>query len=356
MRLLKQHFVQLATIAGLAAAAALVAQSFSSSTKASVVARRQPAAAADEIKPYTETIPGTDVKFDMLPIPGGTFTMGSPAEESGRHDDEGPQHDVQVSPFWMGKCEVTWDEYDLFAFSMDIKKKKAAGINLDQQPESEKLADALTRPTPPYADETFGLGRRGQPVICITWHAAMEYCRWLSTKTGKSYRLPTEAEWEYACRAGSKSAYCFGDDPASLGDYAWYIETSLDKPQPVGKKKPNAWGLHDMHGNVAEWCLDIYDAKFYGTFSPGKEAINPFQLPDARKYPHVARGGAWDGDVADLRSGVRLASDREGSVQDPQRPQSIWWHTDATFVGFRIVRAVEETEQLRGLRSQVIED
>jgi formylglycine-generating enzyme required for sulfatase activity len=292
----------------------------------------------------------------MVAIQGGTFLMGSPPNEPNRNDDEGPQHPVQVEPFWMGKCEVTWDEYDLFAFSMDIKKKKALGIDLEKQPESEKLADALTRPTPPYADETFGLGRRGQPVICITWHAAMEYCGWLSTKTGKLYRLPTEAEWEYACRAGSTAAFSFGDDPAALESHAWYIETSLDKPQPVGKKKPNAWGLHDMHGNVAEWCLDIYSAKEYSKSPLDKASINPINLPDARKYPHVVRGGGWDGDVGDVRSAVRLASDKEWSVQDPQRPQSIWWHTDATFVGFRIVRALDEQEKLRGLKSQVIKD
>jgi formylglycine-generating enzyme required for sulfatase activity len=356
MRVFKQHLIQVSVIGSLVALAALVAHSLTNTTSALAMVGRYPFAVGDEFKPYTETIPATDVKFDMLPIPGGTFAMGSPAVEEGRNEDEGPQHDVQVSPFWMGKCEVTWDEYDLFAFSMDIKKKKAAGIDSEKQPESEKLADALTRPTPPYADETFGLGRRGQPVICITWHAAMEYCRWLSTKTGKAYRLPTEAEWEYACRAGSKSAFCFGDDPAALGDYAWYLETSLDKPQPVGKKKPNAWGLHDMHGNVAEWCLDIYDAKSYSDFPAGKKAINPIKMPDARKYPHVARGGAWDGEVADLRCAVRLASNREWSVQDPQRPQSIWWHTDATFVGFRVVRAVDEPENLRGLKSQVIKD
>ncbi len=351
MQLLRQHLVILSLLAVVALAALCI--DATSSAWASV---ESPQTKAADFKSYTETIPGTDVKIDLMPIPGGRFVMGSPESEPKRNDDEGPQHEVEVRPFWMGKCEVTWDEYDLFAFSMDIKKKKAAGVDLVKQTESEKLADAITRPTAPYADETFGLGRRGQPVICITWHAAMEYCHWLSTKTGKVYRLPTEAEWEYACRAGSKTAYSFGDDPAAIGDCAWYFENSMDKPQPVGKKKPNAWGLHDMHGNVAEWCLDIYDAKFYGTFKPGNPAIGPVLMPDARKYPHVARGGAWDDEAQDLRSAVRRASDKEWSVQDPQRPQSIWWHTDATFVGFRIVRAVEEQENLRGVKSQVVKD
>ena len=167
------------------------------------------------MKPYVETVPGTEVKFEMVPIPGGEFVMGSPADEAKRNADEGPQHPVKIAPFWMGKYEVTWDEYDQFAFSLDLKKKKRDGVDPASQPETEKKADAVTRPTPPYADETFGFGRKGQPVICVTHHAAMEYTRWLSAKTGKTYRLPTEAEWEYACRAGTKSAYSFGDDPGS---------------------------------------------------------------------------------------------------------------------------------------------
>ena len=216
------------------------------------------------MKPYVETIPGTDVKFEMLPIPGGTFTMGSPPSEAKRGEDEGPQHPVQIAPFWMGKYEVTWEEYDQFAFSLDLKKKARENVDLTKQPETEKKADAVTRPTPPYADETFGFGRNGQPAICITHHAAMEYCRWLSAKTGKIYRLPTEAEWEYACRAGTKTAYSWGDDPAKLGEYAWDVDNA-EKPQKVGKKKPNPWGLYDMHGNVAEWCLDHYRPDAYKT-------------------------------------------------------------------------------------------
>jgi formylglycine-generating enzyme required for sulfatase activity len=312
-----------------------------------------PAGKPADLIPYTETIPGTEIKFEMLPIPGGTFVMGSTAGEDKRNDDEGPQHEVRVAPFWMGKFEVTWDEYDLFAFSFDIKRKKEAGVDLTNQPQTEKLADAVTRPTPPYADETFGMGRKGQPVICITHHAAMEYCRWLSNKTGKVYRLPTEAEWEYACRAGTKTTYSFGDDAGKLGEYAWYVENT-EKPQVVGKKKPNPWGLFDMHGNVSEWCLDHYVKDFYKAFPLGKPAIQPVAMPDAKEYPYVARGGSWDDDPDRLRSAVRIASNPEWSVQDPQRPQSIWWHTDATFVGFRLVRAYKEQENLIGLKSQVV--
>jgi formylglycine-generating enzyme required for sulfatase activity len=322
-----------------------------------VTARAQEPApkAADQaaMTPYADTIPGTEIKFEMVPIKGGTFIMGSPDGEDKRSDDEGPQHEVAIRPFWMGKREVTWDEYDQFAFSYDLKRKKQAGVKPADQPANESMADAVTRPTPPYADETFGLGRKGQPVICITHHAAQEYCRWLSAKTGKTYRLPTEAEWEYACRAGTKTPYSFGNDPKALGEYGWCVENA-EKPQPVGKKKPNPWGLYDMHGNVSEWCLDHYQKDAYSKFPPGNPAPSPVILPTAKEYPYVARGGSWDDDPDRLRSAVRIPSSPEWSVQDPQRPQSIWWHTDATFVGFRIVRPLEEQENLRGFRSPVV--
>ena len=308
--------------------------------------------ATDKFEPYTEAIPGTNLKFALVPVPGGTFTIGSPKDEEKRSDDEGPQRTVEIKPFWMGKHEVTWDEYDEFAFSLDVKKKVREGVDLAKQAGSESSADAVSRPTPPYADPTFGLGRKGQPAICMTHHSAMEYCRWLSAKTGKAYRLPTEAEWEYAARAGSKTAYSF-EDPEKIGDYAWYVE-NCEKPQTVGRKKPNAFGLHDMHGNVAEWCLDHYLADRYTQFPADKPPVGPVVLPDEKEYSYVARGGSWDDDPELLRSAARRASNLEWSVQDPQRPQSIWWHTDATFVGFRVVRALDEQENLKGIKSAVV--
>ena len=311
---------------------------------------------AEEMKPYTETIPGTEVKFEMAAIPGGTFTMGSPPTEVGRNSDEGPQHQTTVGAFWMGKTEVTWDEYDLFAFSQDISRKKQQKIDISIQPQSEKTADAITRPTPPYADETFGYCREGCPVISVTHHAAMEYCRWLSTKTGKIYRLPTEAEWEYACRAGSNTAYFFGDDRSKLADYAWYTANSNASSHPVGKKKPNGCGLFDMYGNVAEWCLDRYDKDFYGAFREKTPALAPVLIPEAEEYPHVVRGGSWDDDAPRLRSAARRASHKDWNKRDPQIPQSIWWLTDATSVGFRIVRPLKEQENLVGIRSKVKTD
>jgi len=317
-----------------------------------------PAALAQEkppgLKPYVETIAGTDLKFEMLPIPGGSFTMGSPAGEAKRKGDEGPTFAATVGPFWMGKCEVTWDEFDEYAFSKDIKRKQREGVDPNKLPATERAADAVTRSTKPYADMTFGFGSRGNPAICMTHHSAMEYCRWLSAKTGKLYRLPTEAEWEFAARGGAATAYSFGDDASSLGEFAWYVENA-EKPMPVGKKKPNPYGLHDIHGNVMEWCLDQYRPDAYATFAKGgSSARGPVVLPSAKEYPYVARGGSWDDDADKLRSAAREASNPEWSVQDPQRPQSIWWHTDATNVGFRVVRPVEEQENLKGVRSLVV--
>src|SRR5206468_4233179 len=124
---------------------------------------------------YTEKVPGSEVKFDMVPIPGGTYWRGSPEGEKGRKADEGPQHPVAIRPFWMGKCEVTWDEFDAWW-------RGRPGSKDDVEPEKPKNADAVTRPTPAYADETFsegnGGGREGYPLICITHHTAMQYCRW----------------------------------------------------------------------------------------------------------------------------------------------------------------------------------
>jgi formylglycine-generating enzyme required for sulfatase activity len=300
-----------------------------------------------DMRPYGETIPGTNVKFEMMPVPGGEFIMGSPLAEAGRAPDEGPPHAVQIRPFWVGQFEVTWDEYDQFAFNDRLDE--------DREPQAAKpaTADAVTRPTPPYADESFGYGKGRMPAISMTHHAAMEYCRWLSEKTGKTYRLATEAEWEYACRAGAKTpaAYAFGDDVKKLGEYAWYADNSDAQPHPVGRKKPNAWGLYDMHGNVAEWVLDEYDKDFYATLQA--RALNPLRPPTEKRYPNVVRGGSWDDDGARLRSAARRASSGEWSKRDPQRPQSIWWHTEAIMVGFRIVRPLEEYDNLKGLRSKV---
>jgi formylglycine-generating enzyme required for sulfatase activity len=293
---------------------------------------------------YTETIPGSDVRFEMVGIPGGTFWMGSPPAEKGRADDEGPRHPVVIRPFWMGKTEVTWDEYNEFRDGGFVSNRTNA----------EALArdvDAVTRPTPPYPDETRGFGREGYPAIGISHHAAMEYCYWLSKTTGKTYRLPTEAEWEYACRAGTETAYFFGDDPKGLVRYAWFGENSDETTHPVGRKAANPWGLRDITGNASEWCLDRYLRDGYSRFSPDRPTTGPVLLPGAALDPHLARGGSWADRAEACRSAARRGSDPSWNRTDPDG--SIWWVWDADFVGFRVVRPVEEQEDLKGIRSRV---
>ena len=287
-----------------------------------------------EMKPYTTTILGTEVSFDMVPIPGGKFKMGSPENEKGRGADEGPQREVEIAPFWMEKCEVTWNEFQLFMYPEEEKK---ASVSKNLAPELNKLTDAVTHPTKPYVEMSFGMGTDGYPAISMTQHMANKYCQWLSAKTGHFYRLPTEAEWEYAARAGTTTAYFWGDDASQMGQYCWWEKNSDFKYQKVGKKKANPWGLHDILGNVAEWTLDQYDPEFYKK-APGANPWNKATKP----YPHVARGGAWDAEKPEmLRAAARRASSAEWKRQDPQLPKSIWFHTDAQFLGFRVVRPLK---------------
>jgi formylglycine-generating enzyme required for sulfatase activity len=269
-------------------------------------------APATEMNPYKAMIGATGVSFEMVPIPGGEFLMGTP---------ENGQFKMKVDPFWMGKYEVTWDEYRLFMFSNQAGEVKG----------KDALVDAVSRPTRPYVEMSFGMGINGYPAISMTQHAANKYAEWLSARTGQFYRLPTEAEWEYACRAGTTTAYSFGDDPKQLGQYAWYADNSNGKYEKVGTKKPNPWGLYDMHGNVMEWTLDQYKPKLTGT--PWVKATQP--------YPHVVRGGSWNDDAAQLRCGARVASDPSWKMQDPQLPKSIWYLTDAQWLGFRLVRPLK---------------
>jgi len=288
------------------------------------------------MKPYAELVEHTDAKIEMLPIRGGRFLMGSPEGEKGRYADEGPQHEVEISPFWMGKCEITWDAYEVWMSDLDILKRQILG---GAETPRDKLAEKfqITQPTKPYTDMTFGMGKRGYPAICMTQHSARVFCQWLSAKTGRYYRLPTEAEWEYACRAGTTTAYSFGDDAEQLGEHAWYLNNSEEKYQKVGLKKPNPWGLFDMHGNVAEWCLDQHTTDFYAKCQQQGVVKDPLAIP-LREYKRVVRGGSWDDGVRRTRSAARVASSIDWKQQDPQVPQSIWYFTDALFLGFRVVR------------------
>ncbi len=280
---------------------------------------------------YTESIPGTDVTFEMAYVPGGVFVLGSPDDEAGRDADEGPQRVVRLEPFWMGAREVTYDEFAIF-------RHRDRDSDTTASPGAAFSADAVARPSPPYEDPAHGMGGPAHPAVSVTQWGALHYARWLSDKTGHFYRLPTEAEWEYACRAGTTTAYAFGDDPAGLDDYAWYFGNSDEVFHPVGQKAPNAWGLYDLHGNVAEWTLDEYDAAFYASL-PADTARAPWARP-TRLHPRTVRGGAYDDDPEALRCAARLRSSAAWQRRDPQIPKSFWWNTDAPFVGFRLVRPV----------------
>lgn len=267
----------------------------------------------------------------MVPIKGGEFMMGSPEAEARRRPDEGPQHRVKISPFWMQQCEVTWNEYEPFMLNIEGADPKATTY-------ASNSWDAVSRPSKPYLDLSYGMGKAGYPAVGMTQHAANKYCQWLSAKTGHFYRLPTEAEWEYACRAGTTSAYSYGDNPAKLPDFGWFYDNSFSKYQKVGRKKPNPWGLYDMHGNVAEWCLDQYAPNFYGQQNDNL-SVNPWNKA-TQPYPHVVRGGSWWDDPEQLRSAAREKSDKSWKT-DPQLPPTLWYMDQAKFVGFRVVRPLK---------------
>jgi formylglycine-generating enzyme required for sulfatase activity len=270
---------------------------------------------------YSVAIPNSTVTYDMVPIPAGEFNMGAAAADTAAQSDEKPQRRVRLDAFWMQAHEVTWDEYRLFMFQTQTGRT----------PTKDGLVDAVAGPTRPYVEMSFGMGINGFPAISMTQHAANKYAEWLSARTGEFYRLPTEAEWEYACRAGS------GAEPGSaeLGKLAWYSDNSDGKYQLVATKQPNAWGLYDMLGNVMEWTLDQYGP--YAAAPNGSVLVNPI-VKVTQPYPHAVRGGSWNDAASSLRCSARVASDASWKQQDPQLPKSIWYMTDAQWLGFRLVR------------------
>ncbi len=299
-------------------------------------------------KNFTETLPG-GITFEMIYVPGGEFEMGSAATEEGHKPDEAPRHKVTIKPMWVAKTETSWDAFERWY-------KNEMLIIYPKDAPFPKTADALTRPTPPFVPEDYNHAHEGHPAICMSHHAAMMYCHWLRIVTKKGYRLPTEAEWEYACRAGSKGPFSCGDE-AKLVDIANYqanTEKDDERPRgtttPCGSKKPNAYGLHDMHGNVAEWVLDRYDAEFYKK-SP---ALQPVNKPGDEKWGHVIRGGSFKDTAEKLRSAARRVSDHTFMRNDPQSPRSIWWLTKRDEIGFRVVLPVEEQANLIGIKPMVV--
>jgi len=253
----------------------------------------------------------------MIGVAGGKFQLGStkaPAEP-----DESPVKEIEVDPFWMGEHEVTFSEWDQYFNDASIPQAK----NID----------GITRATPQYIDLTWGMGRDADhPVNSLSQQAAMMYCRWLYAQTGIFYRLPTEAEWEYACKAGA-------NDPArsSLDVLAYYESNSESRFHHVREKKANTWGFYDMLGNLSEWTLDQYDPQYYKVI----QARNPITTPGSR-YPRTLRGGSFRDPASQLRCSNRIPSDASWNNRDPQIPKSRWWLTDGMFVGFRVVRPVAQ--------------
>lgn len=276
---------------------------------------------------FTEQIPGSGVSFGMIAVPGGRFTMGSPEDEPLRDSDE-QLRQAEVDSFFIAEVEVTWNEYMEF-----YRQTASEGRSTDTEGARAKAAgvDAISGATPPYGkpDQNWGMGQR--PAISMSWHAAETYCRWLSKMTGRTYRLPTEAEWEYACRAGTTTPYFFPGDPAKfekkglfggradtavINTYVIYSGNSPSKTQEPSAVKANPWGIRNMSGNVAEFCSDIYE----GTTE------------------HVVRGGSFRDGAAGVRSAARdLTRTNEWLKTDPQMPKSIWWYSDCFHVGFRVV-------------------
>lgn len=299
---------------------------------------------------YTEKIPGTAVSFNMKPIPGGEFLMGSVRGMYFIEADEVPAIKVRVDSFWMAEIEVSWDEYLAFFNATSSQgRNEGAGEVPDQ---SNVEIDAISGPTPPWGAPDQGWGTGERPAITMTHHAATVYCRWLSQVTGKKYRLPTEAEWEYAARGGAEGTYFFDIDPdkyvregffrklfgvdtAIMNSYVIYEENSSMKTQEPDMVKPNPFGLKNMLGNVAEFCFDYYDPHIYRKY-PSGVISNPFGPRTGEE--HSIRGGSYNHSAKQVRIANRdHTRTTEWLFTDPQIPKSIWWYSDSKNVGFRVI-------------------
>ncbi len=274
---------------------------------------------------YEQTINNKNIIIKLLPIPAGKYLMGSPLTEKGRDMDEGPQTMINVDQFWMSATEITHDQFMAFRFEEK---------DLDSKP------DAISRPTAQYIDLTWGMGKEGGfPANSMQPFTALAYCKWLWKKTGIFYRLPTEAEWEYAANAGKKAIYGEGINLQNIKNYAWYNENSKLKYHEVGKKLPNKWGLHDMLGNVAEWTMNMYDVDYFQKLKDNPIGSFYIKRENFRSY-HTAKGGGFKSNLIQLRIADRQPQNQSWNKRDPQIPKSKWWLTDGESVGFRIVRPI----------------
>ena len=303
---------------------------------------------------FMETIPGTAASISMIAVPGGEFTMGSPSDEPFRKENEGPQRKVKVSPFFMGEVEVTWDQF--WAFYSETMSEGRTPPAVIYANNSREDIDAVSGPTPPFGlpDQGWGMGSR--PAITMTHYSAQTFCQWLSLKTGKKYRLPTEAEWEYAARGGTATPYFFEGNPKKLSNegflksifkpdttgiysHAVYVNNSGNRTQEPSEARPNPFGLKNMLGNVMEYCSDWYAEDAYKSVSDGE--LDPKGPSEGTE--HVVRGGHYNSDAAELRSAARSHTEHDDWLRtDPQNPKSIWWYSDVKGIGFRVVCEVPE--------------
>lgn len=319
------------------------------------------AANVDTFEAFEETIPGTGVSFSMLPIPGGQFTIGSPSGETGRSNNEGPQRTIEVSPFFMAEVEVTWDMYMSF-FRETASEGRSELSSFVQEGRQYESVDAISGPTPPWGSPDQGWGWGDRPAITMTYYAAQTFTEWLSLKTGKRYRLPTESEWEYAARAHTSTPYFFDGDPrrftrtrlmnrlfgvdtTGINSFVIYAENSWLRTQSPAIVQPNQFGLRNMLGNVWEYCSDYYAEDAYAMYPEGQVIIDPQGPPVGNE--RVIRGGSFNSDALDVRSAVRRPTQHDAWLRtDPQIPKSIWWYSDVQDVGFRVVLdwPIEETK------------
>ncbi len=296
-------------------------------------------------KRYTETVTtedGRKLSFEMVLIPGGDFLMGSPADEVGRQDHEGPQREVRLDSFYLCTTETTIELF--MAYYEETVTSKEDFVAMEQakknsEESDEDDVDAITGPTTVYGDMTLGYGQKN-PAMGMTWNNAMTFCKWLSKKTGNKYRLPTEAEWEYAFRAGTTNIFGFGNDPNQLVDFAWFEANADYENHEVAQKKPNAWGLYDMPGNVREWVYDFYSPTAYKEAAGNTPAISP-KGPKTGKI-HVARGGDYNSSAEELRCAARAFEEKWWRSGDPQFPKSKWWLPEMDIIGFRVARSLEK--------------
>jgi formylglycine-generating enzyme len=302
---------------------------------------------------FTEQIPNTSVSFNMIAIPGGTFMMGSPEDEPLRNEDEGPVREVTISPFFMAEIEVTWNEFWAFYRATMSEGRIAPNVVMAHNASGP---DAISGPTPPFGIPEQGWGAGNRPAITMTPYAAEVYCQWLSQRTGKKYRLPTEAEWEYATRAGTQTPYffegnpkrfagegirgwIFGPDTTQINTFAVYKENSMGKTMEPDFVRPNPFGLKNTSGNVYEYCSDWYAEDAY---SQTDRSVTDPKGP-ASGTERVIRGGSFETGAAELRSAARSKTDGEAWFKtDPQQPRSIWWYSDMRGIGFRVVCEVDE--------------